>query len=90
MDVSVRDLKNGLSGYLRRVQLGERIVITDRGRPIAEISAISDEALTPERLLDRLVERGDVAAPTREGFVDVRPIRKRGAPVAETLIEDRR
>lgn len=35
--VGVRELKNRLSEYLRRVDRGEVIVVTDRGRPVAEI-----------------------------------------------------
>lgn len=37
MNVSVRDLKSGLSGYLQRVQRGEAIVVTSRGQPIASL-----------------------------------------------------
>lgn len=35
--VGVRELKNRLSEYLRRVDHGEVILVTDRGRPVAEI-----------------------------------------------------
>jgi prevent-host-death family protein len=41
MEVSVRELKNRLSGYLRRAQAGERIVVTSRGRAVATLSAVS-------------------------------------------------
>ena len=33
MDVGVRELKQHLSGYLDRVERGETITITERGRP---------------------------------------------------------
>jgi prevent-host-death family protein len=36
-EVGVRELKNSLSRYLARVQAGEAVVVTDRGRPIARI-----------------------------------------------------
>ncbi len=35
--VGVRDLKNKLSEYLRRVRLGERVLVTDRGQVVAEL-----------------------------------------------------
>jgi hypothetical protein len=35
--VGIRELKSRLSEYLRRVQDGETILITDRGRVVAEI-----------------------------------------------------
>lgn len=36
--VGVRELRDKLSEYLRRVRRGELLVITDRGRPIGELS----------------------------------------------------
>jgi prevent-host-death family protein len=42
MDVPVRDLKNRLSEYLRRVQAGEDIVVTSHGRPVARLSAVTE------------------------------------------------
>ena len=36
--VTVRELKNRLSEYLRRVKAGERVVITERGKAVAVIS----------------------------------------------------
>jgi prevent-host-death family protein len=35
--VGVRDLKNKLSEYLRRVRLGETVLVTDRGEVVAEL-----------------------------------------------------
>lgn len=35
--VGIRELKNRLSEYLRQVQNGERVLVTDRGRVIAEL-----------------------------------------------------
>jgi len=35
--VGIRELKNRLSEYLRQVQQGERVLVTDRGRVIAEL-----------------------------------------------------
>ncbi len=35
--VGVRDLKNRLSEYLRRVRSGESVLVTDRGEVVAEL-----------------------------------------------------
>lgn len=35
--VGIRELKNHLSEYLKRVAQGEIIVVTDRGKPVAEL-----------------------------------------------------
>lgn len=51
MDVSVRELKSGLSSYLRRVQAGETLVVTSRGKPVANVVPVS-RSLALERLAD--------------------------------------
>ena len=38
----VRNVKDHLSEYLRRVRRGERVTITNRGRPVAQIVGIEE------------------------------------------------
>jgi len=38
--VGVRELKSGLSRYLKRVRSGARVTVTDRGRAIATIAPV--------------------------------------------------
>ncbi len=59
VEVGVRDLKNNLSRYLSRVQKGEEVIVTDRGRPVARLSPL-DHPL--DRLAD-LVASGAVQPP---------------------------
>ena len=40
MRVGVRDLKARLSEYLRQVQLGNTVLITDHGRPVGRLSPV--------------------------------------------------
>lgn len=40
MEVSIRDMKNRLSKYLKLVRAGEEVVITDRGKPVAQLTPI--------------------------------------------------
>lgn len=40
--VGVRELRQNLSVYLRRVQAGEALEVTDRGRPVALLTPIPD------------------------------------------------
>jgi len=62
--VGVRDLKAHLSRYLRDVQAGEVVLVTDRGRVIAELRA-APETVAPESRVDRgLRLLGDRAALT--------------------------
>lgn len=44
MEVSIREMKNRLSRYLKLVQAGKDVVITDRGRPVARLTGIQPSA----------------------------------------------
>jgi prevent-host-death family protein len=89
--VSVRDLKNRLSEHLRRVQTGVSMLVTDRGRPIAELVPLRPESLTLDQRLAQLAEAGEITLPRGERKrKSIRPARVRGRSVAETLLEDRR
>ncbi len=62
--VGVAELRQNLSVYLRRVSRGERLVVTDRNRPVAELGPAP--ASGPE--LDRLIAEGKVSPPLRRGL----------------------
>jgi prevent-host-death family protein len=49
---TVSQLKASLSKYLRSVKAGEEVLVTERGRPIAKLTAVE----TPEMLPDALIE----------------------------------
>ncbi len=40
MEVSIREMKNSLSKYLKLVQTGKDVVITDRGKPVARLTFV--------------------------------------------------
>src|SRR5258708_26296898 len=65
----IRDLKNNLSRYLRRVMRGERILVTDRGRVVAELGPPVGAAGTPDAATRyrQLVERGGVRPAAEHG-----------------------
>lgn len=70
MDVSIRELKNRLSEYLRRVQAGEEVTVTLRGRQIARLSAIAERArpeVTEAAMLAWLDTQPSILAPRRSG-----------------------
>jgi prevent-host-death family protein len=57
MEVASRDLRNDTAGVLRRVQAGEDITITVKGRPVAVLSAARPSGrrwLTKTEFLQRL------------------------------------
>jgi prevent-host-death family protein len=74
--VGVAELRQNLSTYLRRVGEGERLVITDRNRPVAELGP----APSTGPALDRLIAEGRVSRPLRSGFPE--PMELSGDPHA--------
>ena len=83
--VGIRELRQDLSRYLRRVRSGERLIVTERGRPLAVIAPWAEEA----DMLDRLVVEGRARRGTG-GLLTVRPLKR---PVSragsEALAEER-
>jgi prevent-host-death family protein len=74
--VGVAELRQNLSKYLRRVESGERLVVTDRNRPVAELGPPPATGAA----LDRLIAEGRVTPPRRHGLP--RPLRTGGDPNA--------
>lgn len=62
--VGVAELRQNLSVYLRRVRNGERLLVTDRNRPVAELGPAPSTG--PD--LDRLIAEGRVSPPLRSGL----------------------
>ena len=47
MEVAIRELKNHLSKYIHRVQNGEELIVTSRGKPVARLMPPSEEKQAP-------------------------------------------
>ena len=43
--IGIRDLKSHLSSYLEKVQNGHTIIITSRGKPIAQLTPAQEELM---------------------------------------------
>lgn len=74
--VGVAELRQNLSVYLARVKKGERLVVTDRNRPVAELGPAPSTG--PD--LDRLIAEGRVTSPVRSGLPE--PLDLTGNPRA--------
>ena len=72
--VGIAELRQNLSVYLRRVSRGERLVVTDRNRPVAELGP----APTSGPDLDRLIAEGRLSRPVRAGLPE--PLELEGDP----------
>jgi prevent-host-death family protein len=71
-EVSVRELRQNLSKYLRRVKKGTSLRVLERGRPAALLTPLAP----PVGTLDRLVAAGK-AVPARLDLLSLGPPPKR-------------
>ena len=60
--VGVRELRQNLSVYLDRVKEGERLEVTEHGRPVALLVPLPDE----DDPLDRMIAEGRAIPATRD------------------------
>jgi len=74
--VGIAELRQNLSTYLERVKAGERLTVTDRNRPVAELGP----APASGSALDRLILEGKVSRPLRRALPD--PVEFTGDPAA--------
>jgi antitoxin (DNA-binding transcriptional repressor) of toxin-antitoxin stability system len=66
--VGVKQLKSRLSEYLRLVQSGETVLVTDRDEVVAELRPVRRQPVTADSLdglLDSMAERGEVTRASR-------------------------
>lgn len=86
--VGVRQLRDRLSAYLKRVKAGELVVITERGKPVAVLCPVDAPELPLE--IKALLDRGAAAWSGGKPQGAKRAPTVRGRPVAELVVEDRR
>ena len=90
--VSISKLKDQLSAYLRKVREGQTVVVTDRNKPVAQLTPIAEPDSESERIAT-LVARG-IVRPPRGPPISIEEIRRRrpvvpGAGLLEALLEER-
>lgn len=86
-EVSVRELRQNLSVYLRQVMLGETLAVTRRGERVAVLAPIDGGSR-----LDRLMAKGRVSGPDMP-WVDPEPapddLEGSGRRLTDVLLEQR-
>jgi len=91
INVGIKEIKNNLSRILNRVQTGEDILITKRGKPVARIVKEDQEHNSIRAALEPLVQRGLITLPSRSIQKDpISAVKVPGKLVSEIVIEDRR
>jgi prevent-host-death family protein len=86
--VGVRELRDNLSEYLRRVREGELLVITDRGRPIGELGPAAGGRVAERARA--LVRRGAATWSGGKPRGLDSPPRPKAGLVSDAVVEDRR
>ena len=84
IEVGLKTLKNKLSDYVRRAAAGETIVITDRGRPVAEIKPAEKP---PQTWWERGAREGWCTA-TKRPFTPLPPRRPIPGYTLQQLLAD--
>ena len=86
--VGVRELRQNLSKYLRRVERGEQLEVTERGKPVAVLGPVNESGSA----LRRLVASGRVR-PSQGDLLDLSPPRgpvsRKGTEALQELREER-
>jgi len=90
--VGVRELKNHLTKFLRLTNLGEEVVVTERGKPIAVLQPIQTvkETASREAKLARMAAKGLITLPKVAFLKKIRQIKVSGAPLSKAILEDQR
>lgn len=92
----IRELKIHLSQYLRQVKRGENILVTERGRAIAQIVPVKPDEKEKRKnvrsVLSQLQEKGHILLPQQLTKPTGHPkrVRVKGTPFSDAVIEDRR
>jgi prevent-host-death family protein len=89
LTVGVRELRNKLSQYLKRVEQGERIQVTDRGEVIALLIPAPNGSDVKKAALN-MVEKGIASWSGGKPRGAVPPVKNTGRPLSDIVIEDRR
>jgi len=86
--VGIREIRQNLSKYLKRVEEGETFEVTDHGRPVAVLSPVSTSR---QPRLERLAREGWIILGTGEDVTEMGdPLPYDGPPTADVLDDLRR
>ena len=91
MGTGIRELKDNLSAYIRRVEAGERVAVTAHGRVVAELVPPGARAHRGTSRWEDLVSAGVLHPPVEAGdpFADWPDIRLPRGTASELIDSDR-
>lgn len=85
-EIGVAELKASLSSVLRRVEDGEPVRVTSRGRPVAEIVPVEPER---SEAMKKLIAEGRVTPATKPLDRNPPPPRKTGRSASAVILAER-
>jgi len=90
--VAVKELKNRLSAYLKEVAHGEIVLVTDRGRVVAELRKARTDVIptTTEHVLEQLHQRGMLTPGLPQDPDVYRPSRVTSSLSSQALLDSER
>ncbi len=91
MRLGLREANQQFAKAIRAVRSGKRVVLTDRGRPIAVIERVTEEA-DERATLTSMAEEGVITPAARRGPTPAprwRPAIVEGTPLSRSIIDDR-
>jgi prevent-host-death family protein len=91
MKLGLREANQHFSKTIKAVRAGKEVILTERGQPIAVIKPIKAEQAL-DATLKRMADEGLITLPSRKGPLPSprwKPIRLKGKPLSQTIIEDR-
>jgi prevent-host-death family protein len=89
MKLGLREANQHFSKAIKAVRTGKDVILTERGQPIAVIKPIKEER-QQDAVLKQKADEGLITLPSRKGPLPrFEPIRIKGKPLSQTIIEDR-
>lgn len=86
-DVGVRELRQNLSVYLRRIAKGETLRVTDHGHPVALLTPLRQ---TENSVLDAMEARGELIRPRGGRRRRPVPLPPDGGPTLSEVLQQMR
>ena len=91
--IGIKELKNRLTYYLKLTKKGDRIVVTDKGSPVAILHSLDqgeDSASLEERIAS-LAKKGMIKLPSKGNKLSsFESVSSAGKTASEIIIEERR
>jgi prevent-host-death family protein len=85
--VGVRELRQNLSVYLRRIEAGETLEVTEHGHPVARLTPLPPQRMS---VLDRLIAEGRAFPGKGGNLADWEPIDIGPGPTLSEVLQQMR